>query len=221
MQQFLDVGPSDVVKIFVDTREDPSFDAIFGSFGAYIIRKQLPVGDFICSDRVVVERKTRADFEASIIDGRLFSQLQNLVENYERVVIIVEGTEEMERIHKNAIMGAYCSIIVQYGATLFFTRSIEKTIELVYQLARYEQFSEKRPIRLFAKKKGATLQENQQAILEAFPMVGPKLAKSLLLHFGSLERVFFASERDLLEVEKMGEKKAHIIKKVLSSSFEE
>ena len=28
MQQFLDVGPPDVVKIFVDTREDPEFDNV-------------------------------------------------------------------------------------------------------------------------------------------------------------------------------------------------
>ncbi|HLD59644.1 MAG TPA: ERCC4 domain-containing protein [Candidatus Bilamarchaeaceae archaeon] len=220
MQQFLDVGPPDVVKIFVDTREDPEFDNVLKSLGAYVIRKQLEVGDFICSDRVIVERKTRSDFESSIIDGRLFKQLDNLIENYSRVVVIIEGTSEMERLNKNAILGAYSSIIANYGASLFFTKSSEKTMELIYNLAKYEQFSEKRVARLFARRKGNTLSQNQQIIVESFPMVGPKLAKNLLTHFGSLENLFKASERELLEVDGMGKKKAKLVKTILASSFE-
>ena len=107
MQQFLDSSPSDRISIVVDHREDKFFDDLFKSSGAYVDRRALDVGDFLCSARLVVERKTRADFESSVIDGRLFSQLPNLVSNYERVVIIVEGTKDDER----------CRVIVVFCIT--------------------------------------------------------------------------------------------------------
>ncbi|MFH2020578.1 MAG: ERCC4 domain-containing protein [archaeon] len=220
MQQFLETEPSNVVKIFIDHREDTGFDESLKSLGAIVERKQLLVGDFICSERLIVERKTRNDFESSIIDGRLFKQLENMIANYPRVVVIVEGTGEMERIHKNAILGAYASIIADYGATLFFTRDSEKTLELVFNLAKHEQIALKRPVRMFAKRKGNTLSDNQQIIVECFPMVGPKLAKSLMTHFKNLEALFHATEKELLEAEGMGKKRAKTIRSIIENTYE-
>ena len=82
MQQFLESAPTDKVRIAIDHREDGQFDDMFKAWGAEVDRRQLDVGDFLCSSRVVVERKSRSDFESSVIDGRLFSQLPNLVKNY-------------------------------------------------------------------------------------------------------------------------------------------
>ena len=59
MQQFLEPGHSDKVRIVVDHREDQLFDQIFLQYGAEIDRRVLEVGDFICSSRLIVERKTR------------------------------------------------------------------------------------------------------------------------------------------------------------------
>ncbi|HEV7806543.1 MAG TPA: ERCC4 domain-containing protein [Solirubrobacteraceae bacterium] len=52
---------------------------------------QLPAGDYVLSDRVVVERKTSADLAASIKDRRLFEQVDRLAEAYDAVVVIIEG----------------------------------------------------------------------------------------------------------------------------------
>jgi Fanconi anemia group M protein len=219
-QQFLPPAANDLVRIIVDERESEIFDEEFKKRGALVERRVLLIGDFLCSERLVVERKTRDDFEASIIDGRLFSQLTNLVENYERAVLIVEGEQSCGRIRKEALLGAYASVLADYGVSLFFTRDQLATVDLVFALAKHEQFGQKRPLRIYAKRKTLTLAQTQRAIVEMFPMIGPKSAKALLEHFGNIENIVNASEKELRAVEGIGGKRAKVLKSVLVSKYE-
>lgn len=219
MQQFLETDIPTKAKIIVDMREDELFVELLKSCGAIAERKTLDVGDFLCSARLIVERKTRADFEQSIIDGRLFSQLQNLTSNYERSLIVVEGETAEGRLDSRAVLGAYASVIADYGAALFFTRNKEKTAELVFSLAKHEQLAKKQPLRIFAKRKTHNISQIQRAVVETFPMVGPKLAKNILSHFGGIEAFFNASEKELLEVDGMGKKRAKTIRNAIQYSY--
>ncbi|MEM4272612.1 MAG: ERCC4 domain-containing protein [Candidatus Bilamarchaeaceae archaeon] len=206
--------------IAVDSREDGFFAKALEGMGAEVQVSPLPVGDFVCSDRTIVERKTRHDFESSVIDGRLFEQLSRLFESYPRVVLVVEGGESAGLLQKASLLGAYASAVTDYGAAIFFTRSPESTAELVFAIARHEQTAEKRTLRISGRPKGRTLSQNQQAIVEMLPMVGPKMAVSLLMHFGTIENIANASEEELLEVEGLGKKKAAAIRKAFSTPFE-
>ena len=219
MQQFLESPESGRIRIAVDQREDPAFDEMFRSLGADVERRVLSVGDFLCSARLAVERKTRADFEQSVMDGRLFSQLPNLVANYERVLIIVEGVSDEERLSRDSLMGAYASIISDFGASLIFTRDKRGTAEVVFYLAKHEQVSKKQPMRIYAKRKTFTPSQASRAIVESLPMVGPKLAKALLVHFGSVEALAHASEQDISDVAGLGKKRAKVIKAILSYRY--
>jgi len=212
-------GGKPVVNIVIDNRESADFDRFFSGKGAIAERKQLEVGDFVCSQRLVVERKTRADFEGSIVDGRLFAQLQNLTAGYPRVAIVVEGESTEGRVSKEALLGAYAAIVSDFGASIFFTRSMEKTAELVFALARHEQRETKQAMRVFAKRKTLTASANQRAIVEMLPMVGPKLAKSLLGHFGNVETLFTAGEEELRKVEGMGAKRAKAIRSIIEHAY--
>jgi Fanconi anemia group M protein len=207
-------------QIAVDARESPSFGKLLESHGAQVCVSPLPVGDFICSDRTVVERKTRADFESSVIDGRLFEQLSRLSSSYSRVILVVEGKEATGALKKPSLLGAYSSVITDYGAGIFFTRSPSSTAELIYAIAKHEQLMEKRPLRVCGKSKGKTLSQNQRAIVEMLPMVGPKMALALLENFGTVENVSTATEEELLKVEGMGKKKARAIRMALTTPYE-
>ena len=209
-----------MVSVVVDHRESADFDVVLRLLGAEVERKQLEVGDFICSERLVVERKTRADFESSIVDGRLFSQLKNLAQSYPRVAIIVEGETTEGRVSKEALLGAYAAVVSDFGASLFFTRSLEKTAELVFALAKHEQRDGKQMMRVFAKRKTLTASANQRAMLEMLPMVGPKLAKALLAHFKNIENLVNASEEELKKVEGMGEKRAKAIRSIIENTYD-
>lgn len=221
MQQFLDPPKSSRVRIAVDHREDQSFDRTLRSFGAEVDRRVLQVGDFLCSARLAVERKTRSDFEQSVIDGRLFSQLPNLVMNYDRVVVIVEGVSDDERLSRGSLLGAYSAIIADFGASLIFTKDKAGTAEIVYHLAKHEQVAKKQAMRIYARKKTFTPSQTARGVVESLPMVGPKLAKSLLKHFGTVEKLAEASERDIAEVPGMGKKRAKLIKSVLTYHYNE
>jgi ERCC4-type nuclease len=207
--------------IAVDHREDEAFVAMLEKMGAEVDRRVLHVGDFLCSARLAIERKSRSDFEQSVIDGRLFNQLPNLAANYERVVVVVEGLTDDERISRSALLGAYATIIADFGASLIFTRDKQGTAEIVYQFARHEQVAKKQPMRIYAKKRTFTPSQTARSIVEMLPMVGPKLAKSLLRHFGSVEALAHASERDISEVDGVGKKRAKIIKEILCYRYTE
>ncbi|MBD3210271.1 hypothetical protein GF318_02720 [Candidatus Micrarchaeota archaeon] len=223
MQTFLSSeGDGSQIEIAIDHREDPEFDRLLGKMGAATKRMQLPVADFLCSSRLAVERKTRTDFEQSIIDGRLFSQLPDLVSNYERVVIIVEGKRKgKSRIRKNSLMGAYASVIARYGASLLFTRDMLRTARIIFHFAKHEQVAKKQPMRIHAKRRTLTPSQTLRSIVEMLPMVGPKLAKALLNHFGTVEGLAGASEREIASVPGMGRKKAKLIRRTLAYEYDE
>lgn len=187
--------------------------------GAEAEESTLNVADFVCSERVAVERKTRDDFEKSVIDGRLFEQLKRLTESYPRVVVIVEGEGGAGILQKESLMGAYSAVLADFGASLFFTRNAEKTAELVFFIAKHEQLAEKKPLRVTGARKGLTLAQNQKAIIEMLPMIGPKIADSLLEHFGSVWGVFNASEEELLKVEGLGAKRARVIRNTIDGKY--
>ncbi|MCI0504145.1 helix-hairpin-helix domain-containing protein [Candidatus Micrarchaeota archaeon] len=221
MQQFLDPPDSSRVSIAVDQREDAAFDALFRAMGANVQRQVLAVGDFLCSSRLAVERKTRSDFEQSVIDGRLFSQLPNLVANYERVAVVVEGISNDERLSRESLLGAYASIIADFGASVIFTRDKMGTAELVFALAKHEQLAKKVPMRIYARKRTFTPSQTARSIVESLPMVGPKLAKALLAHFGNVEALAQATERDIAAVPGVGNKRAKVIRAVLTYRYSE
>src|SRR3954468_23364847 len=96
---------------------------------------RLPVGDYVVSDRLVVERKGSADLAASIKDRRLFEQLTRLTEAYASVVLIVEG--DPVHIHEAAWKGALGRALT-LGASVLRTRDARDTAQWVARLYRLE-----------------------------------------------------------------------------------
>ncbi len=206
-------------EILADAREDDELIVLLEERGALVKVSTLPVGDFVLSERVVCERKTRADFEASIIDGRLFEQAKRMRESFECALIVIEGESFEERVRREALLGAIAALMADFGASVFFTRDKAKTAELLYAVAKREQLMEKRELRLLGLKKAFTPAQRQQLLVETLPFVGPKLAKKLLEHFGSVQKIACASVNELSEVEKLGDKKAKAIRRVFASLY--
>ncbi len=207
------------VVVFVDDREADSLAVSrLAELGAEIVVRRLPVGDFVVSKRVGVEKKKSGDFESSVMDGRLFGQAKELVENFERPLMVVVG-REFERLETKAIRGALIALMIDYRLPVYGARDEEGFAEFVYQLAFREQLQPAKELRLRFDKKAFPLHFYQQFIVEGLPLVGPVTAKNLLKHFGSVERVFTASEKKLMEVEGVGEVRAREIRKVVSTKY--
>lgn len=184
--------------------------------------QQLDVGDFILSERVGVERKTVRDFLQSLIDGRLLEQSKNLAETFERPLMILEGNGlYTERgIHPNAIRGALACITVDYHVPIISTKDEKGTAKIIASIVSREQEGEKREVPIRGERKSLTLSELQRFVVEGLPGVSAVLAKRLLEHFGSVERLMKAPEEELKEVHGIGKEKSREIRRVLEAKYE-
>lgn len=213
----------DQVVVYVDHREMGSgVVKELSRLGVRVVSEQLVVADYLLSDRVGVERKTFDDFLGSIVDKRLFSQVVRLVDAYEAPLLVLEGEGSLfdrRGLHPNAVRGALASLAVDYRIPVLVSRSPRETAELLVAIARREQKEEKREVGIRGKPRLMSISEQQRFIVESLPGVGPLLAKSLLKKFGTVEKVMTAEEKELMEAEKIGEKTARMIRKVLTTKY--
>ncbi|ASJ11012.1 DEAD/DEAH box helicase [Thermococcus sp. P6] len=211
------------ILIYVDSRELRSgVPKHLRELGAEVVVRTLDVADYVVSEDVGIERKGAGDFIQSIIDGRLFEQVERLKRAYEKPLIIVEGElYGVRNVHPNAIRGAMAALAIDWGVPLLFSSGVEETAQFVYLIARREQEERKREVRLRSEKKTLSLAERQRLIVEGLPSVSATLARRLLRHFGNVERIFTATEEELREVEGIGPKKAREIRRVITAPYVE
>ncbi len=208
-------------KIIVDKRERnlEILEGLSGS-GMQITFAQLPVGDYVLSDRMCVERKTVRDFESSMVNARLFDQLERLNNGFRKPILLLEGEDSEFMMNPNVILGAIISIYSDYNVQVMRTKDSVETVTLLARLAEREQEGKREP-RMLGSKKAYTNLQWQVLILSSIPGIGPKLARSLIKHFKTVKRVMSAEPDELMEVEKIGDKKASKIYEILNAEFTE
>ncbi|MFW6017846.1 MAG: DEAD/DEAH box helicase [Halapricum sp.] len=184
----------------------------------------LAVGDYVVSDRVVVERKTVEDFLDTLTGGdrSLFEQIKDDARYYDRPVVILEGDGLYgeRNVHPNAIRGALASLAVDFGASVVRTDDADDTAAMLEVLATREQEQADRAVSAHGEKQAKTLSEQQEYVVASIADVGPVTAQSLLAHFGSVEAALTADSEDLQEVEGVGEVTAERIREVVASEYD-
>ncbi len=201
-------------RIIIDDRELVSKVAEhLSSAGAVIRIERLFQGDYKIGDRILVERKTSRDFVDSLIDRDLLDQLRDMARSCPKPVLIIEGGDVYAQrdIHPNAIRGALAAISVSMGISVFQTRDPGDTADLLWVLARREEENGYKERGSGQKESYESLAAVQEAVLSAFPDLGPKYARALLSAFGSLQAVMNAEKEELLKVPGIGAKKAEMI----------
>ncbi|MHA2063619.1 MAG: ERCC4 domain-containing protein [Candidatus Thorarchaeota archaeon] len=211
--------------IYIDNREMKSgVIEQLAEFDVEVRQKQLKVGDYICSDRVCIERKTVSDFLGSVLNQRIFDQLNGLSESFERPVLILEGSPHQlfseRKIHANAIRGMLTTIAVDFGIPIIWTNDAAETAAQVFWIANREQVLEKKEPTIRSNKKARTTQDLQEYIVAGLPSVNSKLSRRLLEEFRSVKEVFKADEENLMKIDKIGKEKAKKICEVLNREYE-
>ncbi|WP_011306222.1 DEAD/DEAH box helicase [Methanosarcina barkeri] len=215
---------SESPKIVVDFREAKSGVAnVLDKLGVEVIFTTLEIGDYVVSDRLAVERKRTDDFVNSLVDGKrnLFAQLSDLTRVYQKPVLIIEGTElfTSRQINPNAIYGSLISIAIDFGVSLLYSRDEEETAAILKMLAKREQIGNKREVNPHGKKSASTLPEQQEYLVSAIADIGPKAARNLLLHFGSVEAIMKADAKELKKVNLIGPKRATKIRELIEAPY--
>lgn len=208
------------VLIFVDKRELASgIKEYFGQFECALHEKMLVSGDYVVSDRIAVERKTTQDFIKSIIDRRLFKQLVNMKENFEKPVLIIEGNDLYGSVHPNAIRGALAAVTFDYQVPMIWTKDMAETAGMIYWIARREQIDHRREVPLRGKKTKQTPNQEQEFLVHGLPGISIVRARSFLEHFETPETIFNASEKELKAAPNIGPKTAKSIRKILERKY--
>lgn len=210
------------VKVIVDQRERGSglMDNLKEK-GIAVYMKTIPVGDYIISDRVGIERKTVSDFESSLISGRLFDQATRLRENYKLPIIIIEGDRSEFHLGKSIITGAIVALYIDYNTEVILSDDKTDTSNIIASIAKHEQAQNDIGPSLKGGKRAYTDSHFQEYMVGNLPGIGPKLAKSLLKHFKSVKNIANASVEELMKVEKIGKKKAKRIHETINNDYKE
>ncbi len=210
--------PTNKVLVIADYRERDIIENL-KSLGASVNEVNLKVGDFVCSsDGVVIERKTHSDFISSIIDGRIFEQVNYLKENYERPVVIVEGFSDRE-INDNALKATIASLITKFNVSFVNTKNPLDTAKMIHWLAKKEQEDVRQTLGFKQGKKPKEMRKLQEFILSSIPGISKVLASRLLERFGSIEQVVNTPEMELSKVKGVGKKLANKVKKLFTNKY--
>jgi Fanconi anemia group M protein len=116
--------------------------------------------------------------------------------------------------------GAIISLSVSWRLPVVFSEDPEDTLLLFKLMAEQSKVLEflelprpgYKPKRLITRK---------LYVLKGLPGVGPKTAKALLNHFGSVEKVMHSTKTQLVRVAGIGPRKADEIRKVLGAERED
>jgi ERCC4-type nuclease len=175
--------------------------------------KRLPCGDYLVDGRILFERKTLADFDRSIVDGRLFRQMVRMVKSKHRPVLILEGGGKDAgglAVRREALQGALITISLILGIPVLRALNPEETARLMVYAARQALSAGKAGrLRPGCRPKGK--KSRQLYILQGLPGVGEARAMKLLEKFGSVSGVMGANREELVGVEGIGPKLADAI----------
>ncbi len=206
--------------IIVDTRETQS--AVVRHLALKdinVVLKTLPVGDYVLSENVGIERKTDSDFVDSLRDGRLFDELHNLSQNFYTPLLILEGNPIIQSGYsKPAILGALASIVINMRISVLYTDSSENTADLLDALLK-KVHQDKTSSKKVYTKKTSTEAEAQEQIVSGIPGINLYRAQELLTAFSSVENIFNADVEDLEKVSGIGKKTAKKIREIAEFDY--
>lgn len=205
--------------------------------------RRLEVGDILIRRRILIERKTAADFEASMVDGRLFAQAEALVAQPFDPLIVIEGTfrREANRLSGAALRQAILSLVIDWRLPLVRSASVDDTALWVQALLsgkrRRAEPPDWRSLRPDGSRRpgtgstrrprkkpvpaGQRARHQTQAILGAIEGVGPARARALTETFGSLASVLAAGHDELARVPGVGTQLAARIRLALEGRARE
>src|SRR5262249_19253006 len=192
-----------VHQLTVDHREERSalLEAARRSDSFDVRMTVLGVGDYLIDNEVLVERKSVADFAASLIDGRLFPQVARLAHSGYRSLLLIEGPPpaSIADVHPHSLEGALVSIAAMWRLPVLHSSDSEQSARMLRFLADQVREPQQRVLRRFDRKP-KRLASRRLDLLQGLPGVGPALANRLLCHFGCIESVLTADASTLAEV---------------------
>lgn len=205
-------------EIVYDHREEASgIPGYLALAGIQMTSAQLVLGDYVISDKIIVERKSANDLTSSIIDGRLFDQVFRLKQEYENPILLIEGRSSL---NPAAVQGALVSVIRQ-GISVWNVKDHKEMILVLQRLALAEVKERGRPQIKGMRKKANDPEKTAVYMVATIPGMSQGKAEAILKHFGTLQNMATKEPKDFQGVAGIGKKTAENIYNALNFVFTE
>ena len=202
-------NPRHRIRVDHSERAAPLLELLRQSDDFEVRLGRLTVGDYFIDDEVLIERKTIADFAASLVDGRLFPQAARLARDGRRTVVLIEGppAPSMPDVHPHAVQGALVSLAAMWRMPVLHTVDADDSLRVMRFLAAQVRTGGELVVCRNGRKP-KRLATRRLFLLQGLPGVGPALASRLLQQLGSIRNVVTADIHRLQQVRGVGPKKA-------------
>lgn len=203
--------------IIVDSRESEKVRALLDGFGVKYEIRELLIGDYSVGD-IIIERKAIADFYGSVYSGRVYRQVNDMCENYEKALLVISGTPAQYFIHRGkadkfkVFFGALASLAVKFRVGIV---QVFNDYQFVLLLMALEMEGGKGVMdldRVLYRSEGGDV---YLGMLSQVPGVGLKKARAILGRYRFWE-LFDVSVGDLQVVDGVGPKLAKGVKAVFN-----
>ncbi len=145
--------PDSVHQLAVDHSERHSalLDAVHRSGWFDVRMDRLATGDYLVNGEVLVERKTIRDLVASLVDGRLFSQVARLAHSPCRSLLLIEDPtpSSLPDVHHHSVEGALVSIAAIWRVPVLHSSDSEQSARMLRFLADQVRGRHERVLRRF------------------------------------------------------------------------
>ncbi len=210
------------LKIIIDSRESSSrLCSLICEKVQNIEFSALDIGDYIVGEDSIIERKSINDFVSSILDKRIFNQINRLKE-IKKPLLIIEGDKTkllQTNLHENVIYSILLHILIDQKIPIFFTNDENESLLLILNFARRGQLGPSDSFSPHAHKQITTLPQMQEYFISALPFIGPKLARRLLKKAKTIKKIINAKQERLQKVEGVGDKKAKILYDLFNQEY--
>jgi ERCC4-type nuclease len=203
--------------ILVDFREKQSkVPQLLQDFKLPIQTDDLLV-DYIIDGECFVERKTISDFITSVVDGRLFKQVEYLARNCASPLLLLEGggLYNQGRMNANAIRGVLLWVTMKKKVPILHTYNEYDTAcmlsLLTTQFEGIEHMHQKSPPR---NRKTISLRQQEINVLTQIPGIGRQTAKDLLAVCGSLANMVETEDAELINLPRIGKERLSAIRRL-------
>jgi ERCC4-type nuclease len=200
--------------IKIDHRENDHFKSICDIFFDDIEICQLSVGD-IESRGIIFEHKTPDDFIKSVYDGRIFTQIEEMKNNYEHYYIVVSGsiTDIISTPNTNydSLVAAITSCFAR-GCPVIFCDNYENTCDVIKKLSEKLTDNKNRSISVTK----SSIKDDQLRLICSIRGISETRGKILLDKFGSPMSVFNGTYEDITEICGIGDKTFDKMMKILN-----
>jgi len=205
-------------KIIIDSREKSNLTEYVISEASLInilTEKQwLEIGDYVCQD-VCFEAKSTIDFLQSVINKRLWNQVDNMDRHYEYSIVIIHGSlfEAMsypkyvnmkisEQFLKNKFYGAIGRLTLDTDCKVFWVESPKKAAKLITTICKMRPIERKviQPSLL----KRITTDDLRLDMLCTIKGVSKSKAEKIIKRYGSIMELGEASETELCTIDGIG-----------------